>query len=147
MNDQTNSNPTEQLTKANYVTQVTRLVASVRGILVNLPADDHERTIVWLHRLDDNVARAMRGIGPPQGNPKSVLAALTDLSALQREIEIEISAREHCIFGGIEDLEAARQCAADNHDARMGWSDVRLAEYWATVPVPRPTAPRRQRSP
>jgi hypothetical protein len=33
----------------------------------------------------------------------------------------------------MNDLEAARQCAAANHDARTGWSDERLAAYWTTV--------------
>jgi hypothetical protein len=40
----------------------------------------------------------------------------------------------------MEDLEAARQCATANYDARKRWSDDQLAAYWATVPVPRPEA-------
>jgi hypothetical protein len=140
MNDHTAHDPAASL-QDGYAIRLTRLVASGCEHLGSVrTSGSNEVALVYLQRFDDTILGAARRIGPPRGNPDSVLAALADLAALRREIEIETFAREHCILGGMEDLEAARQCATANYDARKRWSDDQLAAYWATVPVPRPEA-------
>jgi hypothetical protein len=84
----------------------------------------HELVLVQLRRFDDQLADAAAKIVVLEGDAEIKHEVLKELAALRRSIGIEVFAREHCVLGGMDDLEAARERALDDYENMEAWPEL-----------------------